>query len=87
MHPTNIYKYELKLSRGGDIFKKDVGSIASGGVSYSHYFEWKFGRGMSEGIEIGIGGSVGKYVTTKAGKSISIVNYSFENSTGTPKVQ
>ena len=85
MHPTNIYKYELKLSKGGDIFKKGIGNIASSGVSYGHYFEWKFGRGMSTGTEIGIGGSVGKYVTTKAGKSTSIVNYSFENSTGTTK--
>lgn len=85
MHPTNIYKYELKLSRGGDIFKKDIGGIASGGLSYSHYFEWKFGRGMSEGVEIGIGGSAGKYVTTKAGKSTSLVSHSFENSTGTTK--
>jgi hypothetical protein len=85
MHPTNIYKYELKLSRGGDIFKKDIGSIAEGGLSYSNYLEWKFGRGMSEGVEIGIGGSMGKYVTTKAGKSISLVSHSFENSTGTTK--
>ena len=83
MHPTNINKYELKLSKGGDIFKKDIGGIASGALSHSTYMECKFGRGCSGGVEIGFGGSAGKYITTKAGKSTSIVSYSFENSSGT----
>ncbi len=78
-HPTNIYKYQLKVSKGGDFLKKTVGGFASGSLSYSSYFEWKFGRGLSAGTELNIGGDVGKYITTKAGKPISLLKYSFEN--------
>ncbi|NOX34682.1 MAG: hypothetical protein GXP56_13285 [Deltaproteobacteria bacterium] len=79
LHPTNIYKYQLKVSKGGNLFKKTIGNIASGSLSCSTYLEWKFGRGMSAGTELNIGGAAGKYVTTKAGKPISLVKYSLEN--------
>jgi hypothetical protein len=85
MHPTNIYKYQLKLSRGTNVFKKNIGGIASGSLSLDQYFEWKFGRGMSEGLELKGGGSLGKYITTEDGKSIVLLKHSLENSTGATK--
>jgi len=84
MHPTNIYRHSLKLSKSADIFKKGIGNI-TGGAAISHYFNWKFGRGMSVGTEIVTGATVGKYISTKLEKPISVVDYSFENATGTKK--
>lgn len=83
MHPTNIYKYELKLSKGVDLFKKDIGGVAGGSSSVTHHFECKFGRGCSGGSDMGTSVSAGKIMPAKAEKSISLVKHSFENSTGT----
>jgi hypothetical protein len=83
MHPTNIHKHELKFSKGVDLLKKDIGGIAGVGSSATHYLECKFGRGCSGGTDVDISGSMGKIMPEKAEKSISLVKYSFENSTGT----
>jgi len=79
IHPTNIYKYQCKVSVGGDLFKKTIGNVGSLGVGYSHYFEYKFGRGLSAGSELSPGIAGGKLITTKAGKSISLTKYDLEN--------
>ena len=83
IHPTNIYKHEVKVSKGVDLFKKDIGGIASGSASVSTYHECKFGRGCSGGSDMGMSGSVGKIMPAKAEKSTSLFKCSFENSTGT----
>jgi hypothetical protein len=77
VHPTNIYKYQLKVSVGGDLLKKAFGNIASAGLSHSHYFEYKFGRGMSRGTELKVGGVIGKGISTKG--DVVLTKYSFEN--------
>ncbi len=41
IHPTNIYKYQCKVSVGGDLLKKTIGNAVTAGIGYSHYFEYK----------------------------------------------
>ena len=85
LHPTNLYKYQLKVYTGPKIFEKTIGSVLSGELSVISYFEWKFGRGITEGIALKGAGLLGKNTAIKDEKEISLISHSFENSPGSTK--
>jgi hypothetical protein len=84
MHPTNIYRYGMKLSQGRQV-QVGVGGVVSASASYNHYVDCTFGTGCSRGVEVGVELSGGKGVTTKVGKSFNVIRYSTENAPGTAK--
>ena len=84
LHPTNIYKYGLKLSQGRQV-QAGLGDVVSASASYNHYIDCTFGAGCSRGVEVGVGLSGGKGVKSKVGKSFDVIKYSAENTPGTPK--
>lgn len=79
IHPTNIYRWGIKVSHGSQV-KKDLGKLVSVSASASIYIDCTLATGCSEGVEAGGSATIGKHVSTKVGKQFSVVKTSLENS-------
>ncbi len=81
MHPTNIYKYGLKISQGREVDVK-LGKVASASAGYGHYLDCSFGTGCSRGVEIGGSATL---LGRKYSKSVDLLKFSPQNTPGTTK--
>jgi len=85
LHPTKIYRFGLKISRGHQV-ELGMGGVAQVSASSKYYVDCTFGTGCSQGVELGFDLQGGKGVKAKDTKTFDVIKYLAENSPGSATV-